>query len=262
MILAITVAASVWAWRAYVVERPQDFGAFLLVLAIATVGGGTLQAVVMAYGRPNNGSLRQRLAFGGRGGSGRGVWIPLFAPAVLFGLALLILTPPGTPVEDFGSDMSLYPALLLMALLTLAGTGIGAGVVFLLILMPLGFLVSAVLPRDEREREPSISPQLSRSQLVLAALMVFSAVGFAVSMTLVTEGTSQSSRGRMGEDLVAFVTGTGAPVATISTWFFIAAIVAIVIVSNRVEARLARRPVRDGRSHSPDSTDSGEDSAR
>lgn len=261
VILAVTIAVPVWAWLTYVVGTPQDFDAFFLVFAIATIGGATLQLIFMAYVRPR-GSLRQRLAFGARGGSERGAWIPLVAPAVVIGLALLIVTPPGTPVDDFDSDMSLYQVIPLMALLALALTAIGAGVVFLLIVMPLGFLISGLLPREERERDPSTSPKLTRSQLVLAALFLFSAVGFAVSMASVTEGTSQSSRGRMGEDLVAFVTGAGNPIATISTWLFIVAIVAIVIVSNRVEARLRRqRPVRRQDPEPSDSADPGEDAA-
>ena len=257
--LAVTIAAPVWAWLTYVAKGEQDFDAFFLVFAIATIGGATLQVILMAYVRPT-GSLRQRLAFGARSGAQGGAWIPLFAPAVIIGLALLILTPPSTPVGDFDSDLSLYQVIPLMALLALVGTAIGAGAVFLLIVMPLGFLVAALLPRDQREIAPSNSLQLTRAQLVLAGLFLFSTVAFAASMASVSPDARGSRPERMWETLVALLTATGDPTASALAWCFALAVVLIVIVSNRVEARLRRqRPVHRPGDRPTDSPDSGED---
>ena len=209
--------------------------------------------------RPS-GSLRQRLAFGARAGAQGGAWIPLLAPAVIIGLALLMLTPPGTSVEDFDSDMSLYQVIPLMALLALVGTAIGAGAVFLLIVMPLGFLVAALLPSDEREIAPSSSLLLTRSQLVLVGLFLFSVVGFAASMASVYPAARGSRPERMWETLVALLTATGDATASALAWCFALAVALIVIVNNRVEARLKRRrPVHRPDDPLADSADPGED---
>jgi hypothetical protein len=187
----------------------------------------------------------------------------VLAPAVIIGLALLILTPPGTSVEDFDSDTSLYQVIPLMALLALVGTAIGAGVVFLLIVMPLGFLVAAVLPRDQRQMAPSDPLLLTRSQLVLAGLFLFSALGLGVSMVSVYPGAPGSRAERMRESLIALLTATGEPIPSALAWFFALSIVLIVIFSNRVEARL-RRQRRVHRPDEPpaDSPDPGEDTTR
>lgn len=239
-VLALTVAVTVWAWLTFVVTAPQDWDTYFVAFAIATVGGATLQVVLLVYARPR-GSLRQRLALGSRGDSGIGGWVLFVAPPVLIPLALLALTPPSTPVDGFDSGMSLYAVIALMVLLTLLLTGIGAGVVFLLIVLPLGFLIAAALPRDEREVTQSPGLELTRAQLVLMALFVLLTVGFAVSMASVARGVAESTRGRMAEDFVAFITGTGEPVATVSAWFFIVAITVTIVAHNRVEARIKRR---------------------
>ena len=258
--LAVTVATTVWAWLTSVVEPPQDFDSFFVVFAIATIGGATLQVALMAYVRPS-GSLRQRLAFGARAGAQGGAWIPLLAPAALIGLALLILTPPGTPVEDFDSGMGLYQVIPLVTLLALLGTAIGAGAVFLLIVMPLGFLVAALLPSDQRIA-PSSSLLLTRSQLALAGLFLFSVVGFAASMASVYPQAQGTRPERMWETLVALFTATGDPTASALAWCFALAVVLIVIVSNRVEARLKRRgPLHRPDAPPADSADPGEDTA-
>jgi hypothetical protein len=259
--LAVTVTVTVWAWLAYVVEYPQDFDGFILVFAIATIVGATLQVILIVYVRPS-GSLRQRLAFGARAGAQGGAWIPLLGPAVIIGLALLILTPPGTSVEDFDSGMSLYQVIPLMALLALLGTAIGAGVVFLLVVMPLGFLVAALLPGDERIA-PSDPLPLTRSQLALAGLFLLCLLGFGVAMVSVYPDATGRRAERMWESLVALLTATGEPIPSALAWFFALSIVLIVILSNRVEASLRRqRPVHRPHERPADSPEPGEDTAR
>ena len=256
MILAITIAAPVWAWLTFVVRTPQDFDAFFVVFAIATIGGATLQVIFIAYVRPR-GSLRERLSFRAREASQRGDWIPLVAPTVVIGLTLLVLTPSGTPVDDYDSSLTLYPVIGLITLLTLLLTLVGAGAVFLLIVMPLGWLVASGLAPDERNSKRQAAHELTRPQLVIMALLILCAVGFAVSLASIDQEARGTRAERMWDTVVALFTATGDPVASALAWCFALALALIVVVHWRVEARLRKRD--------PDPTDSpdtGEDATR
>lgn len=256
LILAITIAAPVWAWLTYVVGTPQDFDAFFVVFATATIGGALLQVILLAYVRPR-GSLRARLSFRTGDPGQRGDWIPLVAPTVVIGLALLVLTPPGTPVDDYDSNLSLYPVIGLITLLTLVLSMLGAGAVFLLVVMPLGWLVASRLPPDARRPKRQAEPELTPSQLVIVALLILCTVGLAASMTFVDPTTEGSRAERVWHDAVALFNATGDPVASASAWCFALVLALIVVVHWRVEVRLRRK-----HPDAPDSPDSGEDATR
>lgn len=243
VVLGATIALSVWAWIAYVVAQPQDFAGFFLWLAIATVAGGTLQAIFVVFVRPS-GTLRQRFAFGSYGGSFAGSWILVLAPPLVIGLLLLVITPPATSGAGFDPDMGIYQVIGMTVVLGLAFTAVGAGAVFVVIVVPVVMLIAAVLPAGRGETEQTRSAGLSRLHLVLGPLVMISAVGFALSITSVAATTGSTRFARMQDQFFAFITGNGNPVAIASAWFFIAAIVVLGIINNRAEARRRKKGER------------------
>lgn len=234
IVLGLTIALALWSWIAYVVGGPQDFGTWGWIFAGSLVIGSVVQMVFFVYVRPS-GTLRQRLGFSTMAPV-RGGWIVLLAPAVVIGIILLIVTPPDTSVSDFSRDMSVYQVIGIVTLLSLLFTYLGAGAIFFLIVVPLGLLVAAVLPETAKDATRP-STDWTRTQLVTGGLVVFCVIGFALSITGVAASAASSSRGRMIDQLIAFITFTGNPVATAATWFFIAAIVVLAIVNNRSTAR-------------------------
>jgi hypothetical protein len=127
--------------------------------------------------------------------------------------------------------------IAITTLLSLVFTVIGAGAVSTLIVLPITLLIAALLPKGRGEVERPDAPGLTRSQLVLGALLIVSMIGFALSITSVVTTTASTRYERMADQFVAFITGSGNPVASATTWFFLVAIVVICVISNRSEAR-------------------------
>lgn len=248
LVLAVTVTVAVWSWLTFVVADPQDWDSWGLVFCWSLVAGATLQAILVLYGRPR-GSLRSRLSFRSVQGTLAGGWILLLAPPVLVGVALVVLTPPGTPVDGFDSGMGLYQAVAVVTMLALVMTVLGAGGVFTLVVMPLGFILAAALPSEE-ETVPSGFGEMSRSQLAIGGLLILATLGFGVSMTGIIESSADSTRERMADQVIALVTGTGDLVATVAALLFVAAIVALLVINRRIESRRRRARDRDGLGHS------------
>lgn len=262
VIVAVTTGICVWGWLAYVTTGTTDFLPFMIVYGVALTASALLQCVMVMYVRPS-GSLRARLSWGAvfKGAPTDDRWSNTFgaqnllvmtAPVALSILVFLIVTPATTPTATFDPDMGLYRVIGLLALLGIVFTSIGAGVIVPLVLMPLGMLVAACLPvdRDAEGRPVDRATMTTTAELAIAASILLSAVGFALTISSVETSSSLSKPGRMIEQFITFVTFTGNPLPTTLGWFFIAVIVVAVIADRRahkVRLRVAEQAERERR---------------
>lgn len=239
VIFAATVAIGVWAWFTYVLVPPsrQDFPTFTILLCVVSGIGALLQVIALVFLR-SSGTLRDRLTL--RSVHVKGSAVVFWAPPILFGLVFLAVTPPGTSAAGFDPDMNIYQVIFITVLICLIFTALGALAVFAAIVVPVAWILLAILPEKSRERgEPGV---MSRAEYLYGGLIVLCAVGFGISMNAVASGADDHfTRLRMAEQLLSLVTLHGNVVASILVVFFVACIVTLVILSNRATRRRKRR---------------------
>lgn len=239
VIFALTIGVGVWGWLAYVVASNQDFPAFTIVFLGANLVGAAAQMILFIVARPavkETGGVGGTAALGGTAGSSVVFW----GPTLVFAVVFLVITPPNTSGAGFDPDMNIYQVMALVVALGLLATMLGSIVLFCLIVLPLGWVVGGIAQgkREARDREYD---QISGTEYVCAGLIVFAAVGFAVSLQFVAPAASRGSGNqRMFDQLLAFVTLQGVPVASVLAVLCVVLIVVLVIVSNRATAKRAR----------------------
>ena len=249
LVLAITAGLCIWAWLAFVVADEPDFESFTIFYGIVLAAGGTFHVVMLMYCR-SSGSARARLSFGApvrEGVTPSGIWgnvfelgntLMILAPVVVFAVTILILTPPTTPADNFDPDMGLYHVILLITMLGVVFTALGAGVITMLVVMPLALLVAAFLPKDRDIQGRTLPGRTSTADLVIMGSIVLASVGFALAVTCAPSQTSSSTRtARMLEQFVSFVTFSGNPVLTLIGWLCLAVIVSAVVADRRLNAK-------------------------
>lgn len=244
VIAGVCTALTVWAWLAFVVTQPQDYMSFVIVYAIAMIGGSIVHFVLpFLFGWA--GVLTSKLgrapsqddgAEKTSGGSGVVYWGPVVISVIVF----LIVTPPNTPTGDTDSFASIYQVILVMGLLGLAGVGLGM-LVIVLIAMPILWIIVAVLP-DRRPRDVIARDPMSRLQYAAMGGIMLLIVGLAVSMNFVGTGGvyTTSSRHRMWLEFITLITLRGDPIASALAVLSIAGIVVLGIVNNRAVAKRPR----------------------
>lgn len=242
VVFALTVALGVWSWLAYVVNGPQDFPTFTIVFLGVTLLGAATQMIFFLFVRPVA-SVRARLTLQSVGNARSGSSVVLWGPPVIYAVVFLLVTPPTTPAAGFDPDMGIYQVMGLVILLSLVATAVGTLALYCVIILPLVLILNGVLPAARDARGRTVPSVVSRTEYVCGGLIILLAVAFAILMQFVGGASAslgigaQSSYGRMLQQLVAFVTFNGAPVASILAVGCLIAIAILIVISNRATAR-------------------------
>ena len=241
LLTVLGIVVPIWAWSTWVLARPQHFGPFLLVFCVVTGGVAFAQMVLWSVVRAP-GSLRQRLSLSALLGSQPPVYLLAIIVPVVDALAFLVMTPPSTSMADLDPSFSVPAAVGVLGLLGIIAATLGGGVLFWLLVVPVGLLVSLRL--SDRADDPAahgVVDSAPRRAVGYFALLLLSAVGLGVSFT-VAGGTARSSTRLAMIAQVDTVIGLEAsPAASVAVAVFLVAIVVLLLLFARAQRGRARR---------------------
>jgi hypothetical protein len=223
---AITVA-SVWGWIALTLDAPGDVGGGPVAVAVA-VCLGTLVLLARRWHQRRRG-VAPRMPL-------------LVLPVVTTPLALLAITPPDASTEGFLPGVGVGGVILATAVLSVAGL-LTAFVAAIVLVWPALLLADAVRPPVAGAAGVSgMSRSLARCELAGAGVLVLALVGWAVAMTAVLPGSGTgSTRGRMVDTLLAWVTLRGEPGPSAVALALLCVAVGAIVGTRRVQAPVTAR---------------------
>lgn len=241
IVLGLTISVTVWAWFANIIGSGPDWDKFGWTFFITSIAGGLLQ-IIAVYWIDGTGTLRERLTVRTSDGP-RGVPLLLLVPAVVYAIVFFASARPDIPADGFEYGWSVYQAIGILLLLSVVGAFLGGGVA-IIVMVPFGLLVAALIPRTEAEREGTsrtVFGTMTPLNLVAGVGVLAGAVSFAISMQFVLAAGSGSSSADMVRQFVAFVSLRGGLLPTIWALASIALIVVCVVVNNREQDAALRR---------------------
>lgn len=242
VVFAAAIGLGVWSWLAYVVRPDQDFPVFTIVFCAVNALGALVQAVYLVYVR-GPGSLRARLTLRAIPDIPRGAAGAFWAPPVVFGLVFLAVTPASTPTAGFDPELNIYQVIGITVLLCLCSIAVGGMAVFCLVVLPIAWLLAAVIP--DRDATDSGEPEImSRGEYLFGGLIIVFALGFGIAMNAVID-TYGDSRTAMMTQFLALVTLRGDPAASIAAVCFVAGTVVATLLARRAGRRRQQGDSRD-----------------
>ncbi|GMA94791.1 hypothetical protein [Pseudolysinimonas kribbensis] len=245
IVVGLTISVAVWAWFAMIIGSGPDWDTFGWTFFLTSVAGGLLQ-IIAVFWIDGTGSLRERLTVRVAEGP-RGVPLLLLVPAVVYAIVFFASARPDIPADGFEYGWSVYQAIGVLLMLSVVGAALGGGVAFI-IMVPIGILVAAVLPRTQAERDGTSRSTafgtMTPLNLVAGVAILAGAVSFAIAMQFVLAAGSGSTRADMARQFVALVSLRGGLLPTIWALASIALIVVGAVVSNREQDAGLRRAAR------------------
>ncbi|SEB49683.1 hypothetical protein SAMN04489806_0860 [Paramicrobacterium humi] len=243
-VFALSCVLGIWSWLAFVVSTPQDYAAFTLIYWIGLIIASTVQMVAMLIVR-NRGARDLGDALTSTPPS-----LPylLLGPIVVVAVAMLIVTPPGTPTAGFDDDFSsIYQIIGLFVLLALIAVALGAGVVFLIIVLPVLAVAVSMRKGSAASIERFSGGLASRGELVCGALILPAALGFGVGMYFVApDAGSGLTANRMLVQFLMWVSFQGELLPSVVAWLCLALMIGLVTAYNVQYGRRMRREVTGG----------------
>lgn len=245
VIFGLTVGISVWSWLTFVVRSPQDFPTFAGTFLIVNLVGAAVQMIFYLFVRPQ-GSLTARLTLSTTTVSHAGSFVVYWAPTPIYTLMFLALTPPDTSGAGFDPGTGIYQVILIMLLLGLLATLVGAALFYCLVVLPLVMILRGILP-EAHDATGRPTSSISRTQYASMGLFILAIVLFAVSMTFVAPGAnSPSSYGRMGQQFETLISLSGVRWSSIVAFASLTAMVVLGVINNRAADR-RMEPLTDPR---------------
>lgn len=240
-VFALSCVLGIWSWLAFVVSTPQDYMAFTLVYWIGLIVASTVQMVMVVVVR-RRGAKDLSEAFAS---IPKSLSYLLLAPIIVVAVAMLIVTPPGTPTAGFDEDFSsIYQIIGLFVLLALVAVALGVGVVFLLIVLPVLAVVVSLRKGSAASIESFSGGLASRGELVCGALILPAALAFGTAIySVAPDAGSGLTISRMGAQFMMWVTFQGELMPSIAAWIALAAMIALVSAYNVQYSRRMRREV-------------------
>jgi hypothetical protein len=230
LVFALVTVLSVWGWIAFTLGPEIATGGGALAAGGSLALGTLLLAAVRyhRYTRFPDDTLAQEIR------------VPLlFAPVITSPLIFLAITPPGTAVEGFDPAINVYGLMAISALLMVGGVLAGI-LLFGLLVWPVLALIDAVVPPKTGTGLSLLARKLSRAELAAVAVMVLAVVAWSTAMVAVHPEATGSSRQRMAQTLIVWVTFRGEPLPSVLALLFALMIVAAVWFHLRLQGRAVR----------------------
>jgi len=219
VVVGITTAVALASWFVFIRFGEPDWGAFAGVFEGSIVAGN---AVLASIGFLNTRLREARTA-------GTSFLLGVLPIALCF--VVFAVTSAGISAQDFDDDIPTIGAIALLCFLALAAALCGV-LVFPIAVLPVVWLLRAIRPTATNEGGVYLG--MSRGELAGAAFIFPSVILFAIAMVNMVSGLSGGTRReRQAEQLIAFVTFQGDPVATALAWLGIAGIVISLLVYRR-----------------------------
>jgi hypothetical protein len=226
IVVGATSAVALASWFVFIRFGEPDWGAFAAVFEGSIVAGN---AVLSSIGFLSARLREIRTA-------GTSFLLAVLPIALCF--VVFSATSAGVSSEGFDDETPTIGAIALLCLLALAAA-LGGLLVFLMVVLPAVWLLRAIRPA--KTNEGGVYFGMSRGELAGAALIFPFVILFAIAMVNMVSGLSGGSRReRQSEQLMAFITFQGEPLAMVLAWAGIVGIVVSLIIYRRArKARLA-----------------------